>query len=210
MSFILDALKKSESERQQQSSAEFAGIPTGNDQSAMPRWIWIVALLLLINLAVLIGIVLRPDTAPAIMPEPIPTGATEPKAEIVRQRTFEEQVAIARENPPPDQQPLAVNANPVASAVVRPDLISQDPSSIPSADLYPTIYEVRANGVIDIPDLHLDIHVYGPQPAERFVFINMSKLRENDRLREGPSVTEITPDGVVLSFQGHTFLLPRD
>lgn len=59
-------------------------------------------------------------------------------------------------------------------------------------------------------DLHLDIHVFGETPADRFVFINMNKYRENSKLVEGPTVREITPDGVVLEYQGTTFLLPRD
>jgi general secretion pathway protein B len=61
-----------------------------------------------------------------------------------------------------------------------------------------------------LPDLHLDIHVYSDQPADRFVFINMKKYKENSTLTEGPGVREITPDGVVLEHAGTAFLLPRD
>ena len=74
----------------------------------------------------------------------------------------------------------------------------------------PTIYELRANGSITLPDLHLDIHVFSEVPEDRFVFINMSKQREKSHLAEGPTVDEITPDGVVLDYRGTTFLLPRD
>ncbi len=60
-----------------------------------------------------------------------------------------------------------------------------------------------------LPVLHLDIHVYANVPAERFVFINMQKLREGSRLNAGPLVREITSDGVVLEHNGAVFQLPR-
>ena len=74
----------------------------------------------------------------------------------------------------------------------------------------PTIYELQANGILTLPELHLDIHVYSDTPEDRFVFINMSKRREKSQLAEGPTIEEITPDGVVLDHRGTTFLLPRD
>lgn len=73
-----------------------------------------------------------------------------------------------------------------------------------------TIDEVRLNGALQLTDLHLDIHVYSDAPDERFVFINMVKHRERSRLEEGPVVIEIRADGVVLEYQGTTFLLPRE
>jgi general secretion pathway protein B len=74
----------------------------------------------------------------------------------------------------------------------------------------PTIHEVIANGTVMLPNLHLDIHVYSDIPEDRFVFINMSKQRENSKLTEGPVVKEILPEGVILEYQGTSFLLTRD
>ena len=58
--------------------------------------------------------------------------------------------------------------------------------------------------------MHLDIHVYSGQPADRFVFINMSKYKERSTLTEGPLVKEITPQGVILEYGSTVFLLPRE
>ena len=63
---------------------------------------------------------------------------------------------------------------------------------------------------MSLPDLHVDIHVFSEVASDRFVFINMNKHKEGSQLSEGPLVKEITPDGVVLSMNGTTFLLPRD
>jgi general secretion pathway protein B len=76
--------------------------------------------------------------------------------------------------------------------------------------LLPTIHELRADGRLALPDLHVDIHVYSEAPKDRFVFINMTKHNEGSRLAEGPVVEEITTDGVVLNQNGTLFLVPRD
>jgi general secretion pathway protein B len=212
MSFILDALKKSETDRQQQGSAEFAGVPTSPATSSVPRWLWVVGILLAINLAVLIGLLYQPDTAttPAAVPARAEANSMS-AAEIASPSSFEEQVAAAQRNAPEQQTADSIDEPEVAtSTFVKPVLISQNPSAVSAADLYPSFQEVRASGSSNLPELHLDIHVYSPKPEDRFVFINMVKLREGSELTEGPQVSEITPEGVVLEHQGQLFLLPRD
>ena len=61
-----------------------------------------------------------------------------------------------------------------------------------------------------LPQLRLDLHVYAARPEDRFVMINMHKLREGDSLPEGVHVDSITPEGAVLTYNGSRFLLPRD
>lgn len=211
MSFILDALKKSETERQRQSGAEFAAIPVSPRASAVPRWLWIVGLLLIINLAVLIGLLVKPDSpaVQATLPR-IEQSAPQPAREDDLSPSFEEKVAAARQRQPEQQQDPVAKAATAKNPAVQAVLISQNPASVPASDRYPTLQEVRASGTMQLPDLHLDIHVYSEVPKDRFVFINMSKLREGSQLAEGPVVAEITPDGVVLGHQEQYFLLSRD
>ncbi len=224
MSFILDALKKSETDRQQQGAAEFAGVPTSSGPTRAPRWLWILGLLLAVNLAVLLGLLIKPEarvsnvaveaSAPVQIDDPVP------------EQSFVERVAEARRNAPPVESsaPPREDYAPVREAPVpetRPGTDVAAPANevtvlevdrAPSADAaaLPTFVEVLTNGTIQLPDLHIDIHVYSETPADRFVFINMSKHREQSQLSEGPVVEEITPHGVVLNYQGTSFFLPRD
>lgn len=212
MSFILDALKKSETDRQQQGSAEFAAVPTRSGAPSVPRWLWVVGILLAVNLAVLIGLLLRPNPAPTqtSMPSSASSVNLSP-SENSTQTSFAEQVAAAQQSPPEVQASLpAAESAETVQATVEPLVISQNRSAIPVGDIYPSIQEVLASGLIDLPELHVDIHVFSTEPEDRFVFINMSKLREGSQLAEGPVVAEITPDGVVLRHQGQKFLLPRE
>ena len=210
MSFILDALKKSETERQQQGPSDFANVPSSDESPRAPRWLWALGLLLAVNLAVLLGVLLRDDT-PETMPSPAQTApAAGP--------SFSERIEEARERKSASSESVAASTVPAAQATVeRP--MQEAPSATPpqsrqqsqfTLEALPTADELRANGSIQLGDLHLDIHVYSEKPADRFVFINMVRHREKSRLAEGPVVQEITPEGVILDYGGTRFLLPRE
>ncbi len=196
-----DALKKSESERQQKGSAEFTGVPTSSGRQSAPRWLWILGVLLAVNLAVLLGLLFRPDAEPPVTP-----AAIEPVA--VNNDAFAEQVAEAKQNVPLRDEPRPVVVDSPRATTPPPE----EPVSRRSTNTatLPTIHEVIANGTVTLPDLHVDIHVYSESARDRFVFINMDKHNEGSKLAEGPVVEEITPDGVVLRHNGASFLLPRD
>src|ERR1700679_1776536 len=65
MSFILDALKKSEIERQRQSAPGLIGARPSPRRSRMPLWVTILCILLGVNLLALTYVVLRKSAAPA-------------------------------------------------------------------------------------------------------------------------------------------------
>ena len=201
MSFILDALKKSETERQQQTGAEFSGVPSSSGDPQSFKWLWILALLLLVNIAVLVGILMRPekvavDTATTI---DVPLQQAQ-----ISEPSFEDKISAAKQN----QSELTTG--PAVQSATQSEPAASRPITRSPAVRVLTIDEVRVNGTLQMEDLHLDIHVYSDDPAERFVFINMAKHREQSQLEEGPVVVEIRPDGVVLEHQGITFLLPRE
>ena len=100
----------------------------------------------------------------------------------------------------PGPAPAVTSEPPGATSQPAPD----EPSGLPTLD------ELRSAGRLQLPELHVDIHVYSGQPADRFVFVNMTKYREKEKLSEGPVVTRITPDGVELDYLGTAFLLPRE
>jgi len=229
MSFILDALKKSETERQQQGSSEFASVPTSSDEPGTPRWLWVLGGLLAINLAVLLGVLLRNDlpAASAVATAPVaaspaaaapgaaatPGATAEPAMQLTAGASFAEKLEQARERRP---APVG-SAEPASSAAAQmPEPVSEPATAVAAPDprlslrALPTAGELIANGTIRLPELHLDIHVYSDSPADRFVFINMVRHREGSRLAEGPLVKEITPEGVILDYSGTEFLLPRE
>ena len=125
MSFILDALKKSETDRQQQGSAEFTGVPTSPGAASVPRWYWVVGILLTINIAVLIGFLLKPDTAATPSAVPVRAATSNlPIAETESAPSFEEQVAVAQLSPPEQQTTDArVEPDAVTSTFVKDHIV---------------------------------------------------------------------------------------
>jgi len=223
MSFILDALKKSETERQQNGGAEFATVPAASGGNPAPRWLWLLVALLLVNLAVLAGLFLRsePRPEPVAMPAgPAPNAGGEQDSD-----DFSTRLAAARDRLPVEPPATAgtrttvitpapadtASNDPATPAATAPPPVSAAPDAAARDSLtLPTFDQLRAGGILNLPDLHLDIHVYSDLPGDRFVFVNMTKHRENSRLAAGPRVVTITPEGVVLEHQGTRFLLPRE
>lgn len=205
MSFILDALKKSETERQEQTGAEFSNVPSSSGEPQSFKWLWILALLLLVNVIVLLGVLLRDEKVPDT---PAPVEQTPVEQSQPASASFEDRVAEARQNQPAPDTTTA-EPQPLQTANTAPVELSTQTVSQSRPRLM-TIDELRLNGTLVLPELHIDIHVYAEDPAERFVFINMKKHRENSQLDEGPVVAEITTEGVILKHQGSTFLLPRE
>ena len=216
MSFILDALKKSESDRQRESQPEPTYVPTGAGSSRPSRWIWIVGGLLLINIIVLLVFIFRPTplttSSPVVEHTPEPEAA---QAEPAEAQNFRDIVTEAKDNQPSEldasttrPQLRTPGANPTSQMAVTVAPPSSTPSTLDTS--YPTFNEVRVNGSVTLPELHLDIHVFSDTVNERFVFVNMSKYKENSTLSEGPRVAEIVPEGVILEYSGVQFLLPRE
>ena len=210
MSFILDALKKSETERQQQGPSDFANVPSSHESTGAPRWLWVLGLLLAVNLAVLLGVLLRNDSAEIV---PATAQASSAQQAPAAAPSFSERIREAREKEPATRTVAVPTTEPAAEpAVEKTAAVPAQPRPQPEFTVaaLPTADELIANGQLQMADLHLDIHVYSEKPADRFVFINMVRHREKSRLAEGPVVQEITPEGVILNYQGTRFLLPRE
>ena len=205
MSFILDALKKSEAERQRQKVPGFADVPDGKDSPRTPRWLWVLGGLLAINVIFLSGLMLRQQLQP-MAPAPVETIPVGEPADVTLSAIVEEARQVEPQQSADTAGETTFDARPVAEG--RTTSMTRMPEKF-TAPLS-TFNELRANGTILLEDLHLDIHVYSEQPDKRFVFVNMNKYREQARLAEGPLVREITPEGVILEHLGNGFLLPRD
>jgi len=210
MSFILDALKKSESDRQQQSAPDISSVPTRTAKAATPLWLWVLIGLLAVNLVVLTVVLLKPGpVSPAASVNIIPDNVQELPA--VNRSTEDTQVPPVRQErtAPIRQERRAPQEPDVKPAVTRVDAVASQATPV-STETWLTFDDLRASGNLGLPDLNIDIHVYSDKPADRFVFINMHQYRENSTLDEGPLLREITTEGVILEYLGSVFLLPKE
>jgi hypothetical protein len=255
MSFILDALKKSESDRQRQSGPALFEVKVAPPRTRLPLWAIAIAALLVVNLGIVMWMVLRHSTAPSSVsagaagttpqaaapsagpPSTVPLPAAPAAAPpVVTAAATPASATAAAPAPTPAAAPgtaltasagtLAAGgaANSAGTAPSNPDdyAPAEEPAPAAQGSAFgghvrrgtaagvPLYQDAAATGGAQFPQLRLDLHVYASRPQDRFVMINMHKLREGDSLPEGVHVESITPEGAVLSYNGSRFLLPRD
>jgi len=58
-----------------------------------------------------------------------------------------------------------------------------------------------------LPAINIEGHIYDDNPATRMVIVNGKIRREKQTIGNGLRLEEITPDGVILSYQGNVFHL---
>ena len=209
MSFILDALRKSENERQrnQQPGLAVSQVPQARKGSGI--WLPLVALLVGVNLSLLIVMWFMSGTESAVAPAPVAPAApaaapaTPPPPAVVAPASPGEPPSIVRVMPEP-------GAEFAAQYGISPEPEPEPTEPAESDSNLPTMEELILGNIVSVPTLNMDIHVYSDVPEERFVFINMSRYNEGQTLKEGPLLLEITDSGVVLRHQGHDFLVTRE
>lgn len=236
MSIILDALKKSENERRRQERPGFADLPNAAPRKPMPPWILlsvgaVSALLVAVSVAFFYlqaGAVMTPEdtgvaaarpaggarSASALDDDP---WAEDPARDDTPMLPPERSVrSLAREVPstPPPASTSAGSETRRGAGMAVPTPPPTAPANAagtasPTANL-PSADELAARGELTIPDLHMDLHVYDTDPAQRFVFINGRRLRQGDEVSQDLRVQEILAEGVVLQQGSTRFILPRD
>jgi general secretion pathway protein B len=236
MSFILDALKKSESERQRQSGPALLEMRIAPPPRALPAWAMVVGALLIVSVAVLAWMALHPTvqratgasvyppsagagagamSGPAAPGGPAAAGAPAASAPVAAGNSGTGAAAYsapAADNAAAPGDGAAANAVETGDAPVNP--ADTAPAIAPGPDAAPAALargNLRSYAEISgtVPELRLDLHVYAPSPAERYAFINMRRVREGDVTPEGVQVRQITREGVVLEYHGAEFLLGR-
>jgi len=228
MSFILDALKKSEREREQQAQGIHSGVVYRRSHTP-PGWMIAVIGLLLVNMALIVVMWMRNsnqaagplitvnNAAPVAMPSPTmaskdatatTTQSQQIAAPLETATESDETAKLLANAPVPDGPPLVRQITPEdAAKSTAPNPISNFPRSTTSD--VPTLDSIGGAAALNLPAMHLDIHVYSLKDTERFVFINMKKYTEGQTLKEGPLLERITPDGATLRYQNQQFLLSR-
>ncbi|HVY79961.1 MAG TPA: general secretion pathway protein GspB [Steroidobacteraceae bacterium] len=299
MSFILDALKKSENDRQRQSGPALFEVRVAPPRAGFPTWAYALLALLAVNLVVVGWILLRKPAAASTRQ----MAATESKAVTSAPASPSAPTSTTAQAAPAAQPPVAQAAPPPAATYAAPPQPAYAPPQYPQqayAPAYPqqayaqqgyvqpqgypppgyaqpgypqaqgyppqqnypvgppaqnggyappaqqqaysappegnpddyapakepseatsTFGHVRRgleNGLMtyeeaaqknSLPPLHLDLHVYAPDPSKRFVLVNGNKANEGQSI-EGVRVDSITPDGVVMSYRGVQFMLLRE
>jgi len=209
MSFILDALKKSESERHRQSGPVLMDVRIAAPRRRIPSWAWVIAAVLVVNLALLAwvlwlspahrGNVVAPAAVATVTPPAAPAAAIPaapaPAASAAPATTLAPPAVAQFPAQTPAPQPS--QAAPFVPAPATQDI---DVSTLPK------VADMVASGLA-LPEMQLSWHVYDAAPQNRYVLLNGARLREGDATADGVRVVAIAPTGVVVEWRGRRMFL---
>ncbi len=210
MSYILDALKKSDHERKQGYVPDIQTIhPQLSEEVSPQRWPYVVIGLLVLGMVFLLGW-MRPWAPTAVtIQESVGSNLSEAPPQVIVNSDLQSQsVTQGRHQQSESSQAAAEKVTPkltASSSVIttpgddRPQLVSVDEHSVPHLTEMPELIQQA------VPDMVFAGHVYSSQPAQRSVIINGTSMTEGDHVIQALSVEKITRDGVIFNYQGQLF-----
>jgi len=235
MSYILEALKKSEQQREIGHVPGISSVHENTAKSVTGNWLWLIVTVLLLNAGLLVLLLWpesesEPESATLSAPvreQPVQVQQHRPAAApLVSQPPPVEKpvprvpqtadIAPLPESPAPDVVKTETVAKPVvqeaviaAASPAQPQVVhTPRPPVKAAAPALPVWPQIPTNLFQQLSgNLRLDVHVFSDQPQKRFVLINMKKYKQGEKLQEGPQLDEITLEGAILSFHGQRFRL---
>lgn len=193
MSYILDALKKSEQDRGNGSIPNVQTIHSSAlnyHQEKRPLWPWILIVILIANVFLLIYF-LKPETNIKNV-VPVHNATTNNDAPYQNRTTIENKLV-----PVP-----AIITTPV---IQEPDNNIATTRSIPQIKTIVDIDELPANIRQQVPDMVFSAHVYSRSPIQRSLVINDRFMEEGSTVGQDLILVEITRSGAIFDFRDYRF-----
>lgn len=212
MSYILDALKRADAERErghvpglhsQGTPAPAAGAARSR-RIGLPMMAAAVAVLLAVAAALWWWRSAPGETpAPGAAMPPPQTSVTAPPAAVV-------DIAPASSAPPlPILAPAPVQASPPAIAKknepIAPAAGTPGPPPAPSSNAVRNLTELPAEAQAQLPKVTVSGSTYSSNPAHRMLIVNGNIMREGQTVSPGLVLEVITPRSAVFNYNGTRF-----
>lgn len=210
MSFILDALKKSENKRRKKSSQLPRSIhePVAYKIARPRKWTLWVLLFLMIN-AVLLGWLVSSkmvttDSEPASAEGAVQL--TERKTVPVRTKNISESLSKDVSSSPVQKSATFKNPQPTMAGTSV-----SGPLPIPRTEKKVYAFQQLPQSVQQqIPELQMALHAYNREDSRTsMIQLNNHIYREGDKISPTLTLEAITSEGAVVRYDGYRFLVPR-
>ena len=224
MSYILDALKKSEQDRKQ---GEVPGLNSFQGQPRPPRAtsriiLYLLIAALLINAMVLgVWVVTRQpgeQLATTDLTESVASKIDKPLTEEADPTRSAEMIieSVPAITTPPPTKPTAQPDNKAAKMdsvrLIEPesqtDITEDDPTEEEGEDTPPKLVkysDLPSDVRSDLGELSISAHYYANDPTARMVSINGRIMRQGKSVKSGIVLDEITRQGVIINFRKYRF-----
>lgn len=215
MSYILEALKKSDQQRQRSAAPTLSSATIAVETTRKPVYYGLLAVLLL-GAGIAIGL-LRPWQAELPAPEAKYIAAKAP-SQVSQQAAptplygpsemAGKSAQVSMNQPPvlpaapkiekPQAAVASVKSGAAVSAVPAEKPADAAQRAIPVTELPASIQQ-------EIPAMTIQFHAYSSIPANRLVSINSLMLHEGESLMPGLKLEQITVEGMIFSYKGYRF-----
>ena len=208
MSYILDALRKADAERDRgnvpgvHAQPSFGGAMPTRAQPAAKPWLWLAAGALAV--AVIAGLawyVMSPPPAPVIAAVPVPAPAPIAAAPAVVATVPAPPVQAAA--PKPESAVVARKPKPAPAA--EPVAATADAKPAATGEKVYTLAELPDEIRRQLPPINVGGSMYSSKPADRVLIINGQVLHEGDRIAPDLTLQQIRLKGALLSFKGYRY-----
>ncbi|WP_300759045.1 general secretion pathway protein GspB [Janthinobacterium sp.] len=211
MSYILEALKKSQAERQlgELPSIHAPQFPlhhvhgvAGN--SRLPVWLGLGA----VSLAVLAALLwwqpwqqkIAAPAPVAAAPVPLPLPAAPPAP------------ATVAATPAPTLAPAPVKVAPVPESKPQPQPVARveaaAPASVPAEEVIPGLRDLPEPIRQQIPPIVLGGYIYSKNPEDRLLLIDKVLRHEGEELAPGLVLEKLQPKAAIFNFKGYRYKMP--
>lgn len=227
MSYILEALKKAQAERQLGASPTIhtPGLQVaaaGASAGGLKKPVLMIGLAMVVVIAVLLVLVLRPASTPAASP------ALEQQVAAQPPQAMPPAVAAVPASPPavavPPQQPVAALA-PVAATKTAS---ASKPAAVPVMAAAPAVVESPARPAAvtaqedpvqnlrdlpepiqrSIPQIAVGGYIYSKNPADRLLLIDKILRHEGEEVAPGLVLEKLQPREAVFNYKGYRYRQP--
>ncbi len=206
MSYILEALKKAQAERQLGSAPTLHALPI-HAPDAAPAGARRGPLLAALGIAAVLAAALAWTTLRAPAPAPVvvmEVAASAPPAPVAAPPALAP--PIPAPPPPPVARPPEALVKPVPPAVVPPKAEPAPPAV--AEDTYPLLRELPEAVQRDVPAVAVGGYIYSKNPADRLLLIDKILRREGEEVAPGLVLEKLQPKAAVMNFRGTRYRVP--
>ena len=206
MSYILDALKKSEKERQRGTVPDILTIqePLSQEPKKRPLLLYLLLSAILLNTGLLVWLMSPWQSKKSNLVQLTDRQQSEsklpesPSPDLSKTNSPEVKMAMKEEAPKVTTQQAGATAH----------VSSEQKLSNREAPLPNKIYDLNELPLSiqqSLPTFTISVSLYSDDPASRMAKINDQVMKEGQYLTAGLKLEEIIQDGVILSYQNYRF-----
>lgn len=230
MSYILDALRRADAERERGAvpSIHAQTVPPASDDAPRPTaakpMLWLIVALSLALAGSMLWQMTGRDAAQPAQPGPAPNATMVAQMPVSPPAATPPATAVpslppvpatdpapaivaappARQALPPVVPPARAETRATSTEAARPATTSPAPVAAAN-ERVPSQSELPENIRREIPQLVVGGSIYSPNPASRFLILNGQIFHENDKVTPDLVLEQIKLKAAVLRYKGHRF-----